>query len=261
MKAQYGSKKNITEQLKLVKNELADTLDVRPDLLGIKAPEVWQTAYNKDNTALLAYAKRSLKPWEAEYKKLSTRLSKEEIADITPTWVRAAKTIVTNLGKPIDQVANGTQRKQIEEAGRQALDILASRGIVLTNADLQAVLWYPEKDLWGSLSADLNVDEDGTPIVEANLLNESYDGAFARILEKQGYDVRGREGRPTVAGSDARLGRPGGAEGSGRIGGGSLPEAKPAASRPASPADGDSGRDAGNRARPRRPAQKGSWAR
>jgi hypothetical protein len=256
VKAQYGSKKNINEQLKLVKNELADTLDVRPDLLGIKAPEVWQTAYNKDNTALLAYAKRSLKPWEAEYKKLSTRLSKEEIADITPTWVRAAKTIVTNLGKPIDQVANGTQRKQIEEAGRQALDILASRGIVLTNADLQAVLWYPEKDLWGSLTSDLNVDEDGIPIVEANLLNESYDGAFARILEKQGYDVRGREGRPTVAGSDARLGRPGGTEGSGRIGGGSLPEAKPAASRPASPADGDSGRDAGNRARPRRPLKE-----
>jgi hypothetical protein len=256
VKAQYGSKKNINEQLKLVKNELADTLDVRPDLLGIKAPEVWQTAYNKDNTALLAYAKRSLKPWEAEYKKLSTRLSKEEIADITPTWVRAAKTVVTNLGKPIDQVANGTQRKQIEEAGRQALDILASRGIVLTNADLQAVLWYPEKDLWGSLAADLNVDEDGIPIVEANLLNESYDGAFARILGNQGYDVRGRDGRPTVAGSDARLGRPGGAEGSGRIGGGSIPEAKPAASRPASPADGDSGRDAGNRARPRRPLKE-----
>jgi hypothetical protein len=232
VKAQYGSKKNINEQLKLVKNELADTLDVRPDLLGIKAPEVWQTAYNKDNTVLLAYAKRSLKPWEAEYKKLSTRLSKEEIADITPTWVRAAKTIVTNLGKPIDQVANGTQRKQIEEAGRQALDILESRGIVLTNADLQAVLWYPEKDLWGSLSADLNVDEDGTPIVEANLLNESYDGAFARILEKQGYDVRGREGRPTVAGSDARLRRPGGAEGSGRIGGGGISEAAQAEARP-----------------------------
>jgi hypothetical protein len=232
VKAQYGSKKNINEQLKLAKNELADAIDARPDLLGIKAPEVWQTAYNKDNTVLLAYAKRSLKPWEAEYKKLSTRLSKEEIADITPTWVRAAKTIVTNLGKPIDQVANGTQRKQIEEAGRQALDILESRGIVLTNADLQAVLWYPEKDLWGSLSADLNVDEDGTPIVEANLLNESYDGAFARILEKQGYDVRGREGRPTVAGSDARLGRPGGAEGSGGIGGGGISEAAQAEARP-----------------------------
>jgi hypothetical protein len=232
VKAQYGSKKNINEQLKLAKNELADAIDARPDLLGIKAPEVWQTAYNKDNTVLLAYAKRSLKPWEAEYKKLSTRLSKEEIADITPTWVRAAKTIVTNLGKPIDQVANGTQRKQIEEAGLQALDILESRGIVLTNADLQAVLWYPEKDLWGSLSADLNVDEDGTPIVEANLLNESYDGAFARILEKQGYDVRGREGRPTVAGSDARLGRPGGAEGSGGIGGGGISEAAQAEARP-----------------------------
>jgi hypothetical protein len=242
VKAQYGTKKNITEQLKQAKSELADMLDVRPDLLGIKAPEQWQTAYNKDNAALLEYAKRSLKPWEAEYKNLRTRLTKEEIADITPTWVRAAKTIVTNLGKPLDQVANGTQRKQIEEAGRQALDILNSRGISLTNADLQAILWYPEKDLWGSLTSELNVDEDGTPIVEANPLNESYDGTFANLLEAQGYDVAGRAGRPAISGPDVGLGRPGGLEGAGRAGEEGARTAIPESPRLADAAEEDAGR-------------------
>jgi len=81
---------------------------------------------------------------------------------------------------PLDQVANGTQRKQIEEAGRQALDILASRGIVLTTADLQAVLWYAEKRLWNSYAVRKGKGED----------NDYVDGAIALLRERGIEDDR-----------------------------------------------------------------------
>jgi hypothetical protein len=128
------------------------------------------------------------------------------------------------LGKPLDQVANGTQRKQIEAAGARALEILASRGINMTTADMQAVLWYPEKELWGALTTELATDEDGIPVVTTSSLNESYDTAFTRILEKQN-EVQGTEGDRSggtgsgaVTGQDAGPQRSKGTKGTGGTG-------------------------------------------
>jgi hypothetical protein len=219
-----GSKKAQTAYLKSLKAERKLLSEALPDMEGIKAPEPWNASYAKDDAALLAYAKRVLKVWDVEYKRL--REENDAVpAELQPTWARAAKTIITNLAKPLDQVNNGTQRTQIEAAGRRALEILKERGIELTTADLQALLWYPEKELWGALGTKLEVDEDGTPIVPPSSLNESYDTTFSRILREQGYAVEGiagdevaGSGAGTVAGGDARSQRPEGVAGAGQAG-------------------------------------------
>jgi hypothetical protein len=212
----FATKKELTEEVKLLKAELSSMEEVLPDLVGIKAPEKWQAEYGRSNDSLLAYAKRLLAVWNVEYDRLRKIHDKAALAALQPTWARAAKTIVTNLANPLDQVANGTQRRQIEAAGARALEMLSSRGVSLTTADLQAVLWYPEKELWGSLTSELQLDEDGNPIVPPSSLNESYDTTFARILRSQGYEVEdatGRSGSGAVAGSDAGPVQPGGAVG------------------------------------------------
>jgi hypothetical protein len=57
---------------------------------------------------------------------------------------------------------SGGQRAWMRNVGGRARDILAEQGHDLTNADLQAILWYPEKDLYAKLggrpSEGLNVD-------------------------------------------------------------------------------------------------------
>jgi hypothetical protein len=207
----FPNKKTFDAETRRLKADLDSSIETFADISNIKAPEAWKTEYNKSDEALLAYAKRLLKAWDVEYKRLRGPDKKSVPAELHPTWARAAKTIITNLAKPLDQVNNGTQRIQIERAVTQALTKLSERGINLTTADLQAILWYPEKDLWGALTDELNVDEDGVPIVEPSTLNESYDTVWARILEEQGYEVQetedGGSGR-AVAGQDAGSGRP-----------------------------------------------------
>jgi hypothetical protein len=214
----FASKKAFDIEEKYLKAKLADAVEIAADMRGIKLPEPWRPEYNTDQGALLAYAKRALAVWNKEYKILAAHYKLPENSngqgvppELQPTWARAAKTIVTNLAKPLDQVANGTQRIQIEAAGAMALDILAERGINMTMADMQAVMWYPEKELWGALTTELDVDEDGDPIVPPSSLNESYDTVFANILGSQGYEVQGTEGNRSggtgagaVAGQDDR---------------------------------------------------------
>lgn len=187
----FGTKKAFNAETRRLRAEASTLREVIADAKGVKAPEAYKASYNTDNAALLAYAKRLLKVWDTEYKRLVSQYGADAIPDdLQPTWARAAKTIRANLGTPLDQVANGTQRRQIETAGRLAIQKLAARGINVTMADMQALLWYPEKELWSSLTRKLDVDEDGVPIPITSNLNESYDAVFTRILGEQGYEVQ-----------------------------------------------------------------------
>jgi ElaB/YqjD/DUF883 family membrane-anchored ribosome-binding protein len=61
-----------------------------------------------------------------------------------------------------EQPGGGAQREWIRDRVNRARKILESRGHKMTNADLQATWWYPEKDLYGKLGGKnpkgLNVD-------------------------------------------------------------------------------------------------------
>ena len=209
---EFATKKAFTEETKRLAAELAEAKEIAADLQGIKIPEVWKPEYNNNDKALLDYAKRALSVWTKEYHRLVSVSNSEEIpAELQPTWARAAKTIVTNLAKPLDQVANGTQRRQIEAAGARTLEILAERGVRMTMADMQAMLWYPEKELWGALRLKLDVNEAGVPVIPESSLNESYDTAFTRILGRQNNEVQGvardrsgGTGAGAITGQDAR---------------------------------------------------------
>jgi hypothetical protein len=230
-KAQAGTtnqtKKDFGAETRRLNKVVRDAEALLSDMAGLKAPEAWKAEYGKNDDALLAYSKRLLKAWAVEYKSLQAKYDKGSIPDeLQPTWARAAKAIRANLSTPLDQITNGTQRKQVEAAGARAIEILSERGIDVTTADMQALLWYPEKELWGALRDKLEVDDNGVPIVTASALNESYDTAFARIFRSQGYEVEGIEGdgaggsgQRAVAGQDARLVEPGDIRGAGQAGG------------------------------------------
>jgi hypothetical protein len=205
------TKKDFSAETRRLNKEVSEGKALLSDLAGLKAPEPWKAEYGKTDDALLAYSNRLITAWSKEYKKLQETYGSANIpTELQPTWARAAKAIKSNLSTPLDQIANGTQRKQVEAVGQRAREILSERGIDVTTADLQALLWYPEKELWGGLRDELEVDADGIPVVTANSLNESYDTTFARIFRSQGYEVEGIEGdgaggsgQGAVSGQDA----------------------------------------------------------
>jgi hypothetical protein len=66
---------------------------------------------------------------------------------------------------------------------------LEDKGYTTTNADIQAILWYPEKDLWAKLRGEK----------ESNLKN-SYDQEFLKLADKLGL---GKEARAAIERSRA----------------------------------------------------------
>ena len=55
-------------------------------------------------------------------------------------------------------------------------------GYDTTNADIQAILWFPEKDLWAKLRGETESD-----------LKQSYDEEFLKLAEQRGLGAQARE--------------------------------------------------------------------
>jgi hypothetical protein len=122
------------------------------------------------------------------------------ISLIQPGWVKIAKTIKANL-EPID-VPSNADRRVITRVVNDVRRRLAALGLVVTNADVQAILWYPEKDLWSKLQGE-----------DENDLNKSYDDEFLELAAQQGRGAEAQAAVDAVRARRAAGGQVGGAVG------------------------------------------------
>ena len=106
-------------------------------------------------------------------------LTNEELSDNKPEWAKSSRVIKTLL-KPVD-VPSDIDRRVIVDVVNRIRNELDRQGVTATNADIQAILWYPEKDLWAKLAGKK----------ESNLKN-SYDEEFLKVAESQGLGERAR---------------------------------------------------------------------
>jgi hypothetical protein len=95
-----------------------------------------------------------------------------------PEWAKAAEAIVTQQLKPRDQPSGPRHRQAIRRILGKTLAKLETDGISTNAADLQAVLWYPEKTLYGTL---------GVKIKDLNL---DYSQAMDEVLNETQTDIR-----------------------------------------------------------------------
>lgn len=119
-------------------------------------------------------------------------LSNEEISDLKPEWAKSS-TVIVNVFEPID-IPSNRDREVITRVVNSIRKKLADRGIRMTNADIQATLWYPEKDIWAKLAGEA---ESG--------LKQSYDTVFLKLAEERGFGEQAREAVATARA--ARAGR------------------------------------------------------
>jgi hypothetical protein len=97
----------------------------------------------------------------------------EEISERKPQWGNEAKNIVDDLN-PID-VPTNLDRRVITRVVNNIRKGMNKQNYTVTNADVQALLWYPEKDIWAKLRGEK----------ESNL-KLSYDDQFIKLAEKRG---------------------------------------------------------------------------
>ncbi len=91
-------------------------------------------------------------------------------------WPNAATAVADALSATVDAPVSSGQRRWIRRVVSRSLDLLARRGYDLAAAELQALVWYPEKALYAALTGR-----------NADLLNTSYDEAIMAIARGEGH--------------------------------------------------------------------------
>tara|TARA_R110000823_G_scaffold2744_1_gene11015 strand:- start:650 stop:9142 length:8493 start_codon:yes stop_codon:yes gene_type:complete len=107
-----------------------------------------------------------------------------------PEWAKAAEAIITQQNKPQDSPSGGNFRNGVRRIMEKTRKKMADSGYDVTNADLQAILWYPEKNLYKKLGvrtkANLNID---------------YAQAFSKIInDRSEADAQGNVLQPVGRG-------------------------------------------------------------
>jgi len=126
----------------------------------------------KAKKAIKAAKKEKKGTANLEKKLAKLEIEKEAIGKEKPQWAKAGSTVSDKL-KPID-IPSNAERAVITKAFNVALKSLKEKGIDLTPADLQATLWYPEKDIWAFLKGE-----------NSDALNMSYDTAMEVIRDQR----------------------------------------------------------------------------
>ena len=126
----------------------------------------------KAKKAIKAVRKEKKSTTNLEKKLAKLEVEKEAIGKEKPQWAKAGSTVSDKL-KPID-IPSNAERAVITKSFNVALKTLRDKGIDLTPADLQATLWYPEKDIWAFLKGE-----------NSDALNMSYDTAMEVIRDQR----------------------------------------------------------------------------
>jgi len=92
--------------------------------------------------------------------------------------VAAAETIIDSVDASIDAPSNGSQRRNLRDIVAMVRENVAKLyGKDIPPASLQALIWYPEQELYKSLGVALRVT------------SQDYAGAIAKHLKEEGYDA------------------------------------------------------------------------
>jgi hypothetical protein len=158
-------------------------LEKKKEMTARQSPE-WANVKPSDRAQFIKKSKPILKgAWlemQHQAEGRTAKLDNPQKNLIKPAWANAAKSIVSELN-PID-IPSDMDRRVITEVVNGIREELERRGYTVTNADVQAILWYPEKDLWAKLRGE-----------EESILKQSYDDEFINIAEGLGLGLEARK--------------------------------------------------------------------
>jgi hypothetical protein len=100
-------------------------------------------------------------------------------ARIKTALVGASNAIIKSSDKPTDAPSSGGERQRLRDVTRQMVALVEQQiGKRVPPAALQALVWYPEQELYKKLGVDLPVT------------SQDYAGAAQLLLKKEGFDEK-----------------------------------------------------------------------
>jgi hypothetical protein len=174
----------LTGNLKAFKQDLYDAqLDkFRNELDTSGSNGVFADQFNQDEIDLAkaddkaaeALARKVKSAHERDYK--ANRASYNDGTREKSKLVATSETMIKSLDAPKDAPSNGTERRNLRDVVRQMVDIVEEKyGKRVPPASLQAVIWYPEQELYKAMGVKLRVT------------SQNYAGAIEKILLGEGY--------------------------------------------------------------------------
>jgi len=131
-----------------------------------------------ENEELLALCRRIHKFWEVRRKALVEAGFDNRQCSLFKSmlgWPGASESIIKSLTGTVDAPTSGGQRRWMRNVMGRCIQILKRNGISMTVADAQAILWFPEKDLYDHLANR-----------KGGSLTVSYDEAMSDIAREEG---------------------------------------------------------------------------
>jgi hypothetical protein len=116
--------------------------------------------------------------------------------------VSAATAILKSADKPKDSPSSGGERQRLRDVVRQMVKLVEEQtGKRVPPAALQALIWYPEQELYKKLGVKLRVtSQDYAGAAQSLLTKEGFDGKRIRAAAESGP----RPARPVAEGKVAR---------------------------------------------------------
>lgn len=129
------------------------------------------------------------------------KISNPTISAKLKTLSALASQAYINSYKVID-IPSEADRRAIKLLFKEVQRLLQEQGIYISNADIQAILWYPEKEIWNTIIGAKN----------ATALNLSYSDSMATIARLRGHgdavDKILNETKPPTTPTDDKSKRP-----------------------------------------------------
>lgn len=133
---------------------------------------------------------------------------------IKTALVGAADSIIKSSDKPTDAPGSGGERQKLRDVVRQMVIMVEEQtGKRVPPAALQALIWYPEQELYKNLGVKLRVtSQDYAGAAESLLKKEGFDGQQLRTAAESGPGpARQVAGKPIAGTNQANGGPTGGA--------------------------------------------------
>ena len=157
-----------------------------------------------DNDAAIELARQVKKAHERDFRE--NRAEFDAGRRKKSQLVFAADTMIQSIDKPKDVPGNGMERRLLREVVRKAVaEVEKAYGQRIPPAAMQALIWYPEQELYKSMGVKLSVtSQDYAGATEKVLTGEGYDAKRLRAAAKSG-SARVRQANVSGVGQESQV--------------------------------------------------------